>query len=392
MTTIPRFFDKPAGSFFLLGPRGTGKTWWTQHSFPNALRLDMLDAVAFNELAAHPEKLREKLNDRPGIKTVIIDEVQKLPELLDEIHLIIEQKCGIQFVLTGSSARKLRRAGTNLLGGRAGRHTLHPYMAAELGSQFNLESALAHGLIPVIHASPAPDRALVAYNALYLREEIQMERLARNIGAFSRFMEALSFSHASVLNTTNIARECAVSRTTVTGFQEILEDLLLGYRVPVFTRRARRELAVQPKFYFFDTGIFRANRPAGSLDRPEEIEGAALEGLVAQHLRAWCDYTASTADNHTLRYWRTRSQVEVDFVIYGKMGLYALEVKNTGKVRSEDLRGLSAFGTDYPESRRFFLYRGKERLLRDGILILPCEEFLRELKPGLFPFADVFAR
>jgi len=366
-----------------MGPRGTGKTWWTQHRFPDALRIDLLDAVAFRELAARPEGLRERVDARPGIKTVIIDEVQKLPELLDEIHLLMEQKRGIQFVLTGSSARKLRRAGTNLLGGRAVRRTLHPYMAAELGTQFNLNAALTSGLIPVVHAAPAPRDALAAYNALYLREEIQMERLTRNIGAFSRFMEVLSFSHAAVLNTANIARECAVSRTTVAGFLEIWEDLLLGFRLPVFTRRARRELASHPKFYFFDTGIFRANRPSGPLDKPGEIEGAALEGLVAQHLRAWCDYSTG---KHTLHYWQTRSQTEVDFVVYGESGLYALEVKNTGKVRPEDLRGLAAFGADYPESRRLFLYRGKERLLRDGILVLPCEEFLRALEPGAFSF------
>ena len=163
------------------------------------------------------------------------------------------------------------------------------------------------------------------------------------------------------------------------GYAEILEDLLLGFRLPVFSRRAKRELAAHPKFYYFDCGVFRANRPAGPLDAPEEIEGAALEGLVAQHLRAWCDYSPG---DHRLHFWLTRSQVEVDFVIYGESGLYAVEVKNTGKVRPEDLRALRSFAEDYPESRRFLLYRGTERLLRDGILCLPCEEFLRGIVPG----------
>jgi predicted AAA+ superfamily ATPase len=368
-----------------MGPRGTGKTWWTQHHFPQALRFDLLDATVFRELAARPETLRDRIAAHADAKTVIIDEVQKLPELLDEIHLLIEQKLGIRFVLTGSSARKLRNVGTNLLGGRALRRTLHPYMAAELGSAFNLESALATGLVPVIHAAPSPGDALASYNALYLREEVQQERLTRNIGAFSRFMEVLSFSHAAVLNAANIARECAVSRTTVVDFLGIIEDLLLGFNVPVFTRHARRELAAHPKFYFFDTGVFRANRPNGPLDNPGEIEGAALEGLVAQHLRAWCDYSEG---NNTLHYWRTRSQLEVDFVLYGETGLFAFEVKNTARIRPEDLRGLAAFGADYPASRRFFLYRGKERLLRDGILIMPCGEFLRELSPGKIPAAQ----
>ena len=382
MTTIPRFFDEPKGSFFLLGPRGTGKTWWTQYRFPDALRIDLLDAPTFREMSARPESLGERIDARAGLKTVIVDEVQKLPELLDEIHKLIEEKRGLQFVLTGSSARKLRRAGTNLLGGRAVQRTLHPYMAAELGDGFDLRQALEHGLIPVIHASPAPRDALAAYNALYLREEVQWERLVRNIGAFSRFMETLSFSHAAVINLANIARECQVSRSTVEAFLEIWEDLLLGFRIPVFTRKAKRELASHPKFYFFDAGVFRANRPAGPLDNPSEIEGAALEGLVAQHLRAWCDYSTG---GHKLYYWQTRSQMEVDFVVYGESGLFALEVKNAGKIRPEDLRGLAIFGTDYPESRRILLYRGKERLLRDGVLCLPCDEFLRALRPNAFP-------
>jgi predicted AAA+ superfamily ATPase len=385
MTTTPRFFKEPSQSFFLLGPRGTGKTWWAQRRFPDALRLDLLDALTFQTLAAHPERLREMIAARPDVQNVIIDEVQKLPGLLDEIHILIEQKRKIRFVLTGSSARKLRRAGTNLLGGRALRRTLHPYMAAELGARFDLQSALETGLVPIIRASDAPRDTLASYNALYLREEVQMERLARNIGAFSRFTEALSFSHGAVLNLAGVSRECEVSRSTAAAFLEIWEDLLLGFRLPVFSRRARRELAVHAKFYFFDTGVFRANRPSGPLDRADEIEGAALEGLVAQHLRAWCDYSGG---NHTLHYWQTRSQLELDFVVYGASGLFALEVKNTRRFRPEDLSALYAFGEDYPEARRILLYRGKDRFLHKGIMVVPCEEFLRALVPDTLPFAD----
>jgi predicted AAA+ superfamily ATPase len=195
-------------------------------------------------------------------------------------------------------------------------------------------------------------------------------------------MEVMSFSHGSVLNLSNAARECAVKRSTLEGYLSILEDLLLGWRLPVFTRRARRELASHPKFYFFDTGVYRANRPQGPLDEISEVEGPALEGLVAQHLRAWCDYSHG---GHALYYWQTRSQVEVDFVIYGESGLYALEVKNTRKVRQEDLAALKSFAQDYPESRRFLLYRGRETMVREGIRCIPCEEFLRALKPDSFP-------
>ena len=192
----------------------------------------------------------------------------------------------------------------------------------------------------------------------------------------------MSFAHGSVLNLSAVARDSHVSRKTVEGYLEILEDLLLGFRIEVFTKRAKRVLAAHPKFYFFDAGVFRANRPAGPLDVPSELDGAALEGLVAQHLRAWCDYSRG---RHELRYWQTRAQVEIDFVVYGESGLYALEVKNSRQIRPEDLRGLKAFAEDYPESRRYLLYRGKERLKRDGILCLPCEEFLVQLLPDQFP-------
>ena len=169
---------------------------------------------------------------------------------------------------------------------------------------------------------------------------------------------------------------------TLDGYLSILEDLMLAWRLPVFTRRAKREVAAHPKFYFFDTGVFRANRPAGPLDAPSEIEGAALEGLIAQHLKAWCAYSRG---NHGLHYWQARSRVEVDFVVYGESGLYALEVKNTDRIRPADLKGLRSFGDDYPESRRYFLYRGRDRLLRHGILCIPCEDFLRSLVPNEFP-------
>ncbi len=379
MAFIPRFFTPGADHFFLLGPRGTGKTLWTRHQFPEALRIDLLDPVAHRQFASRPERLREVVEGNPGARQVVVDEVQKLPELLEVVHWLIERKTGQQFVLTGSSARKLRRAGVNLLGGRAVSCSLHPYMAAELGERFSLSKALQHGLLPVAWAAREPEKILEAYNALYLREEVQMEGLVRNVGSFARFLEAMSFSHGTVLNLSNVARECQVSRKTVEGYLNVLEDLLLGFRLHVFSKRARRELAAHPKFYYFDAGVFRANRPAGPLDAPEEINGGALEGLVAQHLRAWCDYSPG---NHRLFYWQTRSQVEVDFVVYGSSGLYAFEVKNSTQVRPEDLRALQRFGADYTQSRRFLLYRGRERLLRNDVLCLPCEDFLLHLRPG----------
>jgi uncharacterized protein len=382
MVFIPRVFTPPKDHFFLLGPRGTGKTAWCTQAFENPLRIDLLDAAVLREYSPAPERLIATVTANRDRKQVIIDEIQKLPQLLDAVHLLIERKTGQQFILTGSSARKLRRQGVNLLGGRAAEKHLHPYMACELGKQFDLQTALQQGLLPLVWGAQEPLELLKAYNGLYLREEVQMEGFVRNIGDFARFLETMSFSHASVLNLANVAREAQIGRKTVENFLQVLEDLLLGFRIEVFTRRAKRALASHPKFYFFDTGVFRANRPTGPLDSPAELEGMALEGLVAQHLRAWCDYSDG---RHQLYYWQTRARVEIDFVVYGESGLFGIEVKSSRKVRPEDLRGLKAFGEDYPQARRYLLYRGQDRLLHDGVLCMPCEEFLLGLKVGMFP-------
>jgi len=382
MEFIPRFFVPPRNHFFLLGPRGTGKTLWSRHHYPQALRIDLLDPETLRSLSSRPERLVELVEGNRDKRQVIIDEIQKLPSLLEVVHLLIERKTDQQFILTGSSARKLRRQGVNLLGGRAVQRRLHPYLAAELGGRFSLNKALRQGMLPLVWSSEDPAETLKAYNGLYLREEVQMEGLVRSVGSFARFLEALSFSHASVLNLSNVARECQVNRKTVEGFLEVLEDLLLGFRIPVFSRRAKRELAAHPKFYYFDTGVFRANRPAGPLDAPEEIHGLALEGLVAQHLRAWCDYSSG---DHQLHYWQTRSQVEVDFVVYGESGIYAVEVKNASRVTPSDLRALQTFADDYPQSQRYLLYRGKERFRLKDVLCLPADEFLIGLRPDRFP-------
>jgi predicted AAA+ superfamily ATPase len=344
--------------------------------------VDLLNPAVLRRYSATPEYLIELVEANPKAKQIVIDEIQKLPALLEVVHLLIERKMGAQFILTGSSARKLRRQGVNLLGGRASQRLMHPYMAAELGTRFKLGTALRQGMLPVVWASDDPISVLEAYNALYLHEEVQMEGFVRNVGAFARFLQAMSFSHAAVLNLTNVSREAQVSRKTVEGYLEILEDLLLGFRLEVFTKRAKRELAAHPKFYFFDTGVFRANRPAGPLDSTTELDGAALEGLIAQHLHAWCDYSQG---KHVLHYWQTRSRVEVDFVLYGETGLYAIEVKNAKRVDASDLTALKHFAEDYPQARRYLLYRGDDRLKRDGILCLPAQEFLAALEPDHLP-------
>ncbi len=378
MEVISRFFSPPPSSFFLFGPRGTGKSTFVRQYFPKALYIDLLDPERVRFFSAMPERLKEVVEANPESRCIVIDEIQRIPDLLMVIHGLIEARRGLTFVLTGSSARKLKRTGVNLLGGRALLHTLHPFMAAELGKHFDFNQALLHGLLPVVMASESPAEVLRSYGALYLREEVQMEGLVRNIGNFSRFLEAISFSHASLLSISNVARECEVERKVVEGYVSILEDILLGWRLPVFTKRAKRKLSVHPKFYFFDAGVFRSLRPLGPLDRPEEIEGQSLEGLVAQHLRAWSAYSQAKPD---LFFWRTQSGLEVDFVVYGPKGIWAIEVKNGRKIHPADTRSLRSFQEEFPRSKAFLLYRGEDRLMKDGILCLPCQVFLKSLRP-----------
>lgn len=378
MRVLQRFLRLPQGSFFLFGPRGTGKSTWLREVLPEALYLDLLQPDRYRELKAHPERLRELAAAQPLERAVVIDEVQRVPELLPVVHALIERDRGRRFALTGSSARKLRRGGVDLLAGRAVRETLHPFMAAEL-PDFDFERALSIGLLPLVVAAAEPRKVLDAYANLYLDEEIRFEGFARDVGDFARFLEAVSFSHASVLNVAEVARECEVQRRTVASYVEVLEDLLLAFRLPVFTRRAQRKTTAHPKLYLFDCGVFRTLRPRGPLDRREEIEGAAFEGLVAQHLRAWIAYSGFDG---RLYFWRTPKGNEVDLVVYGGGGFWALEVKNSRRIRPQDLNGLRAFASDYPECTTALLYRGSERLLIDGIQCLPGEEFLRQLRPS----------
>ena len=246
----------------------------------------------------------------------------------------------MEFILTGSSSRKLKRIGVDLLGGRALKKVLHPFMAVEIKERFQLDDALKYGLLPLRFAHPNPQEMMDAYIGLYIQEEISAEGLIRKIEPFTRFLQAISFSHASILNVTNISRECQVKRTTVDGWISILEDMLITFQIHVFTNRAKRELSVHPKFYIFDAGVYRTLRPRSIMDMSTELDGLALEGLIAQHLMAWKDYTS---EKHTLHFWRTRSGVEVDFIVLGPLGFWAIEVKNSQQIVPADLAPLKAF-------------------------------------------------
>lgn len=308
----------------------------------------------------------------------MIDEIQRAPELLSVVHSILEEPAPPRFVLTGSSVRKLRSGRANLLGSRALGRTMHPFMAAEL-PHFDLQRALRTGLVPLVVDSSNPEETLSAYASLYIDQEVRAEGLTRDLGAFARFLEAISFSHGGRLNISAVARECEVERKVVAGYIGILEDLLMAFRIPVFRKRAKRATVVRDKLYLFDSGVFRSLRPAGPLDRAGDIHGQALEGLVAQHLRAWVAYSQGDA---SVFYWRTRAGTEVHFVVYGRDGFHAFEVKNARAVRAFDLRALRTFRADYPEADAVLLHRGRERMRMHGIWCLPVEDFLREMVPG----------
>jgi predicted AAA+ superfamily ATPase len=374
-----RFFQEPQGSYFLFGPRGTGKSTWLKEMHPDALYIDLLLPDVYRAYLARPERLLEIVAANPASELVIIDEVQRAPDLLPTVHHLVETRRDKRFILTGSSARKLKRAGTDLLAGRLLLRTMHPYLASELRADFSLEQSLKFGMVPLVVESTDRRETTLAYVGLYVKEEIQAEGLVRNAGSFARFLESVSFCHASPLNVATVARDAGVERKTVEAYISILEDLLLSFRVPVFHRRAKRILSSHSKMYLFDAGIFRALRPSGPLDRVEEAEGPALEGLVAQHLRAWA---AARGRDNSLFFWRTKSGLEVDLVMYGEDGLWALEVKNNRNVHRVDLRALREFKRDYPEAHCLFLYRGSERRRIDDVLCLPCAEFLLALKPS----------
>ena len=361
-------------SFFLFGPRGVGKTAWLRARFPDALVFDLLESETYTRLLAAPGRLADQIpTTYKG--WVVLDEIQRLPDLLNEVHRLIEAR-RLRFVLTGSSARKLRRRGVNLLAGRALTRFMHPLTAGELGGDFDLRRALQYGCLPFACTEPDPRDYLKSYVTTYLREEVQQEGFARNLAAFARFLEAASFSQAAVLNMAAVARESAVSAKGVEDYFSILEDLLIAVRLPVFARRAKRRVVAHPKFYFFDAGVYQAIRPKGSLDPPDEISGAALETLFLEQLRALNDYLGL---GYALSYWRTAAGEEVDFVLYGARGLVAFEVKMAQRVRLEDLRGLRRFREVYPQARAFLVYTGRRRWHEAEIEILPADEALRTL-------------
>ena len=369
--------ESGTATFFLWGPRQVGKTTLLRHTYPDAVWIDLLKADEYRKYASNPERLREELLALPDVtgRQVVVDEVQKVPALLDEVHWLHEAH-GIQFALCGSSARALRRRGVNLLGGRALRYELTGLRATELGKAFDLDRMVNNGWLPRIYASDRPRRLLDAYVGDYLQQEIAAEGLVRSLPVFSNFLAAAALSDAGIVNMTNIARECGVSGQTVKNHFEILVDTLVGSWLPAYTARPKRRVIQAPKFYFGDVGVVNHLAKRGPLERGSDLYGQAFESWVHHELRS---FVLTHDTSVSLTYWRLASGIEVDFVL-DDLSL-AIEAKATASVADHHLRGLRQLAVDQPtvERRVIVCLERKRRVTKDDILVLPADELGRFL-------------
>jgi predicted AAA+ superfamily ATPase len=365
-------------TFFLWGPRQTGKTTLLQATYRDAFWIDLLKADEFRRYLHNPELLRSELAARDSVRQVVIDEVQKVPQLLDEAHWLHEHR-KIRFALCGSSARKVKRGQANLLGGRAVRYELHGLIAQELGREFDLTRILNHGYLPSIYQSDRPRPLLNGYVADYLKEEVAAEGLVRNLPVYSEFLNVASLSDTELVNFSTIARDCGVSSHTIKSYFQILEDTLLGRWLPAYTKRPKRRVIAAPKFYFSDVGVVNYLARRGDINPGSELYGKAFENWVFHELNAHNAYSEAFAK---LSYWRLAGGIEVDFII-NDMQL-AIEAKATAKITADHLKGLRAIAEDHPKIKQRIivcLERGSRRT-EDGILVLPVSDFCARLGDG----------
>lgn len=379
----PRLLEPPTGSFFLFGIRGVGKSTWARHRLSDAHRIDLLDEALYHDYLTQPGLFADELRARPKQGWVVVDEVQRLPNLLNEVHRFIEER-GMRFALLGSSARKLKTAGTNLLAGRAVWKTLYPFVPAELDAwdPADLDATLQFGGIPLVWASGDPRATLKAYVQLYLREEIQAEALVRSLPSFARFFPVAALFHGQVLNVASLARDAGVARNTVNGYLEVLEDTLLARRLPAYEARLRARERKHPKLYWVDPGLVRAvKNQLGPLALEER--GPLFEGWVHTLLRAHHEVTELFDD---LYYWASPQgrTVEVDFLLQRGRELIAIEVKTQSRLAPDAFTGLKAIGELSQVRRRILLYLGdRERKTTEGIEVWPLSTFLERLGSGL---------
>jgi predicted AAA+ superfamily ATPase len=361
-------------SIFLLGPRQTGKSTLVRQAFPEAAVYDLLEADTFRELTARPEYIRQTLS--PQQRFLIVDEIQKLPALLDEIQLLIERNKQLRVILTGSSARKLKRGAANLLGGRAWVCRLHPLVSAELDKP-RLMDRLNRGSLPAVIDSPHHSEDLKAYVGTYLREEIRAEGLTRSIENFSRFLEVAGITSGEQINFSAVADDAGFPPRTVREHYQILEDTLVGYQLPAYQRTSKRKPVATAKFYFFDVGVANVLKRNAVIEEGSDAYGRALEHLIFLELRAYLDYRRLDDE---LTYWRSRSQFEVDFVVGHTIGI---EVKSKSHVSPRDYKGLHALAEEVELKRRIVICGEKmNRRTDDGTDIMSPAAFLKDLWAG----------
>lgn len=355
-------------SVFLFGPRQCGKSWLVDHTLKDVHVIDLLSSEMFLRLSQHPEQLEQFGADgRP----IVIDEIQKLPSLLDEVHRLIEKK-GYRFLLTGSSARKLRKKGVNLLGGRARVRRLHPFSAFELKDRFSLDRAINFGLLPVVWFSDEPEEDLADYIDEYLRQEIIAEGATRNLPAFSRFLEVAALASGEQIDYTSISRDAQVPRSTVQEYFKILQETLLADEVAVWKRGAKRKTVETAKFYLFDTGVIRRLTRRSKVVEGTPEYGHLFETLVHHELRAYLD---TRIRDGVINYWRTQSGTEVDFIV----GNVAIEAKGMKLVDKRDLKGLGALAEEGTFDHRIVVSREPLARMQDGVEILPYGDFIDRL-------------
>ncbi len=360
-------------SILLLGPRQTGKSTLLKNQFPEARYIDLLEADTFRELSAYPEIMRQRLQENETL--IIIDEIQKLPGLLDEVQLLIDRNKKLRFILTGSSARKLKRGRANLLAGRMWTTHLHPLVSPE--TKFSkLTQRLNFGGLPGILDSNLPREDLKSYVGTYLQEEIQAEGFTRSIEKFSRFLQVAGSSNGQQINYSSIGNDCGVNARTVKDHFQILEDTLIAFRLPTYKKTKKRKPVSMPKLYFFDLGVANVLKSEGDIKEGSAAFGYSLEHLIFLELKAYLDYTRSDYD---LTYWRTRTQLEVDYIIGDKC---AIEVKAKKHIRISDVRGLLALEQDVKKIKKIVVCLEKEKRVLDSVEIIPCEEFFRKLWGG----------
>jgi predicted AAA+ superfamily ATPase len=359
-------------SIFFWGARQTGKSTLLKTLFPNALYFDLLLSSEYKRLVEKPDILRETVLANPNTRPVIIDEIQRIPELLNEIHWLISNH-GVRFILSGSSPRKILRSGANLLGGRALRYELYPLISAEI-PDFDLMRAINHGLLPRHYDAVNPQKMIAAYIGSYLRDEIVTEARIRNVGNFARFLEIAALANGEMINYTNIAADCGVSATTVKEYFQILEDTLIGRYLPSFQKRLKRRVITAPKFYLFDVGIVNKLLSRGKIEQGTELFGKTFEHFIYQEIYAHSRYSEK---EYPIYYWRTTSQLEIDFVL-GDHEI-AIEIKATEQANARHLKGLKAFAKEYETKKLILVSNDPLPRLVDNILILPWKVFLERL-------------